>query len=267
MGKIVMVASGKGGTGKTTATANIGAALALRGHLTAVIDMDIGLRNLDVALGLESNIVYDVAEAIEGTCSLDDVLIKDTRFENLYFAASPQTRSSIDANEERLREFWDNVRNRFEYCIVDAPAGISGGFSYVIDSADCAVIVTLPETASLRDGDRVISIMEQKGIEDIRMVINRVRPSMIERGIMMDADRCMDMLGVKMLGIVPDDEELIISNLRAELAISNPNSAAGRAFLNIAARLCGEEIPIMDISDKMGFFKRLGFLFGGGRNL
>jgi septum site-determining protein MinD len=267
MGKLIMIASGKGGTGKTTVTANVGAALSCKGHLTVVIDMDMGLRNLDVALGLESNIVYDVAEAIEGTCTLDDVLIKDTRFDNLYFIAAPQTRASIDADEEKISAFWENVKNRFDYCLADAPAGISGGFSYVIDHADSAIIVTLPETASLRDGDRVISIMEEKEIDDVKMIVNRIRPAMIERGIMMDVDRCVDMLGVPVLGIVPDDEELTVSNLRGEVAACNPKSKAGKAFVNIAGRICGEQIPVMDFDEKVGFFKRLKLaLAGGSRN-
>lgn len=265
MGELITVASGKGGTGKTTVTANIGAALSLRGHLTVVVDMDMGLRNLDIALGLESNIVYDVAEAIEGSCTLDDVLIKDTRFENLYFIPSSQTRSDINADEEKIKAFWENVKNRFEYCIADSPAGLCGGFEYAANDTDRAIVVTLPETSALRDADRLISVLEKKEINDIKLIINRIKPDMIDLSIMPDVDSCMDMLGIEMLGIVPEDIELSISTLRGEPAVLNPDSKAGKAFSNIAARICGEYVPIMDIDEKPGFFRRLKNALTGGR--
>lgn len=257
MGELITVASGKGGTGKTTVTANIGAALSLRGHLTVIVDMDMGLRNLDIALGLESNIVYDVSEAIEGSCTLDDVLIKDTRFENLYFIPASQTRTNIEADEEKVKAFWEKVKNRFEYCIADSPAGLCGGFEYAADYSDRAIVVTLAETSSLRDADRLISVLEKKDIHDVKLVINRIKPEMIERSIMPDVDSCMDMLGIELLGIVPEDIELSISTLRGEPAVLNQNSKAGTAFLNIAARICGEYVPAMDINEKTSFFKKL----------
>jgi septum site-determining protein MinD len=261
MGEVIIVASGKGGTGKTTAVANLGAALATAGKLTVLVDMDMGLRNLDVALGLESDIVYDVSDIIDGTCTIDEVLIKDSRYENLYFIPAPQTRDASDLDEEKFSELWENLKNRFDYCIIDAPAGIDGGFKYALTGADRGIIVTLPETAALRDADRVISIFEDNGIEDIRLIINRVRVDMINRGIMMNVDDCMDMLSIPILGIVPDDVELLISGLKGEIAVSNPVSKAGEAFSNVAKRIVGEIVPIMDFEEKEGILKRLKKLF------
>lgn len=262
MGKIIIAASGKGGTGKTTATANLGAALAQRGNLVAVVDMDMGLRNLDVSLGLESSIVYDVLDIIEGGRSLDEVLIKDKRYENLYFIPAPQTRGASSLSGEEVMKLWDSLRARFDYCIADAPAGIDGGFTFAAMGADSAVIVTTPELAAVRDADRAISVLEDMGITDISVIINRVRADMIERGVMMNIDDCIDMLQIPVLGIIPEDEELIISSLTGSLAVSNENSRAGRAFLNIAARLSGEEVPVMDLDVKEGFLKRFKKLFG-----
>lgn len=262
MGEIIVVASGKGGTGKTTAAANIGAALANAGKLTVLADMDMGLRNLDVALGLENEIVYDISDIIDGTHTLDEVLIRDLRYPNLYFIPSPQTRDASGFDEEKFTGLWDNLRNRFDYCIIDAPAGIDGGFKYSLPGADRGIIVTIPETAALRDADRVISLMEDAGIEDVRLIINRVREDMINKGIMMNVDVCMDILSIPIIGIVPDDLELLASGLRGEIAVSNPNSRAGMAFSNVAKRITGEAVPIMDFDEKKGLFKRLRKLFG-----
>lgn len=257
MGEIIVIASGKGGTGKTTAAANIGTALAKEGKLTVLVDMDMGLRNLDVALGLESDIVYDVSDIIDGTRTVDEVLIRDTRYENLYFIPSPQTRDASGLDEDKFRGLWETLKNRFEYCIIDAPAGIDGGFKYSLLCADRGIIVTVPETAALRDADRVISIMEDCGIKNINLVINSVRADMINSGIMMNVDVCMDILSIPIIGIVPDDTELLISGLKGETAISNPFSRAGKAFYNIARRIEGQRVPIMDFDEKRGLFKRI----------
>lgn len=336
MGKVIVIASGKGGTGKTTLTANLGAALAKRDKSVVVVDMDMGLRNLDVALSLESSIVYDVADVIEGTCSLDDALIKHSAFDSLFFIPAPQTRdaSSIGAsvialnnpsepeltqgnftepdeilsdeadedtennreeNEENSGEntdedleetfeekeekepvtleqiwqdFWTRLAERFDYCIIDSPAGIEGGFKYAVYGADEAIIVTLAETAALRDADRVVDVFEDAGIDNVRLVINRIRPDMITKGIMMNIDTCIEMLEIPILGIIGDDEELISSSLKGELAVSNELSHAGTAIKNIAARILGEDVPIMEFKDnskksiwniiKSIFFKRRG---------
>ena len=257
MGKIIIVASGKGGTGKTTVTANIGAALAMRGNLVALVDMDMGCRNLDITLGLESSIVYDIFDVIEENCDLDEALIKDTRYENLYFIPAPQTRDTSSVEDEAVKGIWEKLSSRFDYCLVDAPAGIDGGFLYAAMGADSAILVTMPEVTALRDGDRAISVLEDMGVEDVKVVINRVRSDMIDKGIMMNMDDCVDMLGVPVLGIVPDDEELMVAALKGTLAVSAENSRAGQAFLNIAARLMGEEVPIMEFDEKESFFDKV----------
>ncbi len=263
MGKVIMSASGKGGTGKTTFAANLGAALALKGKLTVLVDMDMGLRNLDVALGLESSIVYDVSDVLDGSCSLDEALIKDSRYENLYFIPSPQTKDASSVSEDEMKKLWKRLSERFDYCIADAPAGLDGGFKLALSGADEAVIVTVPETAALRDADRAISVIEDSGVEEIKLVLNKVRPDMIERGIMMNIDDCMDILQIPMLGIVCDDEQLTVSSLKGEMAVSNPESTAGRAFLNIAERILGNDVPIMNMEiKKKGFWERLRFLLG-----
>ena len=261
MGKIIIVASGKGGTGKTTVTANIGAALAMRGNLVALVDMDMGCRNLDITLGLESSIVYDIFDVIEENCDLDEALIKDTRYENLYFIPAPQTRDTSSVEDEAVNGIWEklsytmvNLKVRKKYS--------NGGFLYAAMGADSAILVTMPEVTALRDGDRAISVLEDMGIEDVKVVINRVRSDMIDKGIMMNMDDCVDMLGVPVIGIVPDDEELMVAALKGTLAVSAENSRAGQAFLNIAARLMGEEVPIMEFDEKESFFDKVKKLFG-----
>jgi len=267
MGKVIIIASGKGGTGKTTATANIGAALALNHKSVVVVDMDMGLRNLDVALGLESNIVYDVTDAISDAVTIDDALIKIPEYDSFYFIPSSQTKdaSSINYEDEvqRWQSLWKTLSDRFDYCLIDAPAGIDGGFKYGLYGADKAIVVTLAETAALRDADRVINILEDNEIEDIRLVMNRIRPEMIEKGIMMDIDRCIEMLGIPILGIVGDDIELTVSSLKGELSVNNENSIAGCAFKNIAARILGGNVPIMDFDNehRTGIIAKLKSLF------
>lgn len=265
MGKVITIASGKGGTGKTTAAANLGAALAMRcgqdGRMVALADMDLGLRNLDIALGLESSIVYDSADVINGSCTLDEALIKDTRYENLYFIPALQTAAGRIFDEYGVRKMWQQMKNRFDYCIIDAPAGVEGGFTYAAMCADSAVIVTMPEITALRDADRAITVLEDMGIKDIKLIINRVRPDMIERGVMMNVDDCVDMLGIPVIGIVPEDEELISAALNGTLAVSASDSDAGRVFANIAARIDGEKIPVMDFDIHKGFFNKVKRLF------
>ena len=175
---------------------------------------------------------------------------------------APQTRDTSGMNKEKVRQTWEQLKSRFDYCIVDAPAGVDGGFLYAAMCADSAIIVTMPELTALRDADRAISVLEDMDISDIKVIINRVRADMIDRGIMMNMDDCVDMLQVPVIGIVPDDEELIVSALKGEIAVSNENSRAGRAFLNIAARILGEEVPVMDFDEKEGFLKKLRKLFG-----
>ena len=263
MGKTILIASGKGGTGKTTAAANIAAAISASDKLTLAVDMDIGLRNLDIALGLESSVVYDICDVIEERCTLDDALIKDSERENLYVLSAPQTRNASELNKTAFSDLWTRLKDRFDYCVIDCPAGIGGGFEYALDGADTAVIVTTPEVSALRDADRIISVLEDSGVEDIRLVLNRVRPDLIHKGVMMNADDCVDMLQIPVLGIVPEDEDLKIAALKGSLAVSNSSSRAGEAFLNIAGRILGNEVPIMDFEEKTGFLGKLRHIFKG----
>ncbi len=293
-----MVASGKGGTGKTTAVANIGAALAASGSLTVLVDMDMGLRNLDIALGLESEVVYDFTDFTDGRHSLDDVLVKVGGRENLYFIAAPQTRPAAEIDGEKLAVLWERLRERFDFCIVDAPAGIGTGFAYASSGADEAVIVSLAETAALRDADRAVSAFiknretqddQKKQKEDnsdkknsensedtgenkpadsepqkhkleIKLLMNRIRPDLIEKKLMPNIDECMDMISVPVIGIVPEDEELIRASLSGRLAADEPLSSAGTAFSNTARRIKGEHVPIMEFKRK-SFFKKLAEAF------
>lgn len=255
MGRIVLVASGKGGTGKTSTAANLGTALAESGKLTVLVDMDIGLRNLDIALGLESSIVYDICDAAEGVCSLDDALIKDDKTDNLYLLSSPQTRNTAELNEDKLKQIWERLKNRFDYCIIDAPAGIGEGFFYSLMCADTVLVVVVPEISSLRDADRLITAAEDNGIKDIRLIINRIQPQLIEKGIMMNVDDCADITGIPVIGLVPED--YIPLSLNKKLAVKDEKSKAGRAFKNISGRLAGDNVPVMDFDEEQGFLKKL----------
>ncbi len=263
MGKVILIASGKGGTGKTTAAANIAAAIAASDKLTLAVDMDIGLRNLDIALGLESSVVYDICDVIEERCTLDEALIKDNERENLYMLSAPQTRGAAEFGPEAFEGLWKRLRDRFDYTVIDANAGISGGIMYAAPGADMAAIVTMPEVSALRDADRATAVLEDSGIEDIRLILNRVRPDLIHKGIMMNADDCVDMLGIPVLGIVPEDDALKAAALKGALAVPGEEGSAGKAFSNIAGRIMGEEIPVMDFEVKTGFLERLRHMFKG----
>lgn len=265
MGKLIIIASGKGGTGKTTVTSHVGACLAGSGHLTALVDADAGFRNLDIALGMESSIVYDYSDFINGTSDFDDILIKSPTQENLYFVAAPQSVPTADFDEERTALFWENMRGRFEFVLADAPAGMGDGFVFASRYADEAVIVALPETSSLRDADRVITELEDRGVNTIRLVINRIRPELIESKVMMNVDDCMDVLSIPLLGLVPEDERVIESMLKGHPLMSCEIPGAGLAFKNISGRLVGNQIPIMsfDKVNKVGLWEKIKGVFSG----
>ena len=247
MGKIIIVASGKGGTGKTTFTSQAGTQLALLGNLTVLVDADAGFRNLDIALGLESSVVYDYSDYINGGADLDDILIKSPYNENLYFVAAPQSAATSDFDKDRTRLFWESLKSRFDYVIADAPAGMGDGFSFAAEYADEAVIVSLAESASLLDADRVI-----------RLVLNRIKPELIEKKVLMNVDDCMDVLSIPLLGIIPDDIEVTELVPNGAL-IAQTDKGAGKAFCNIVRRMMGSNVPIMDMDEgrKKGFFLRI----------
>lgn len=245
MGKLVIVASGKGGTGKTTFTSQVGILLSSLGKLTAVVDADAGFRNLDIALGLESSVVYDYSDYILKNADIDDILIKNPDTENLYFIAAPQSAATSDFDPERTKLFWDTLKSRFDFILADAPAGMGDGFRFAADYADEAVIISLTEASSLRDADRVIEVLEESGIENIRLVLNRVNPKLIEKKVHTNVDDCIDVLSIPILGLVPDDSAIAESVVCGKALVQSENGAS-QAFLNIAKRMIGEQIPMMD---------------------
>ncbi len=245
MGKMIIVASGKGGTGKTTFTSQIGMWLSSLGYLTVLVDADAGFRNLDIALGLESSVVYDYSDFMSGTSDLDDILTKSHNSENLYFIAAPQSAKTSDFDTERVKLFWDSVKSRFDFVIADAPAGMGDGFMFAAEFADEAIIVSLAETPSLRDADRVIENLENKGIETIRLVLNRVNPEQIASRVQINVDDCIDVLSIPILGIVPEDIKVAESAAKG-ISVTPDIQGAGQAFLNIARRLAGKSIPMME---------------------
>ena len=241
-GTAIVITSGKGGVGKTTTSANVGTGLAILGKSVVVVDADIGLRNLDVVLGLENRIVYDIVDVVEKNCRLKQGLIRDKRFDNLYLLPAAQTRDKSAIKPEQMIELINELKERFDYIIIDCPAGIEQGFQYSIAGADQAIIVTTPEISAVRDADRVIGILEAKGLHNPKLIINRIRPEMVKRGDMMNREDIEDILAIDLLGIVPDDEEIVISTNKGEPAVIERRSLAGNAYMNISRRIIGEEV-------------------------
>ncbi|MGE5554475.1 MAG: septum site-determining protein MinD [Betaproteobacteria bacterium] len=260
--RVIVVTSGKGGVGKTTSTANIGAALALLGHKVVVVDADTGLRNLDGVLGLEKRIVYDVVDyLVEKACKLRQVLIKAKGCENLYLLPTSQTHDKDAIRPEQMEELCDELRQEFEYVLIDSPAGIEQGFKNAVAGADEAIIVTTPEVSAVRDADRIIGLLSGYELYEPKLVLNRIRPDMIRRGDMMDVNDVLDILGIPLLGLIPEDEAIIISTNRGEPVALDQGSRSGQAYRNIARRIRGEEVPFLNISDN-GLWTRLKRLVG-----
>lgn len=264
-GKSFVVTSGKGGVGKTTITSNLGSALALRGKKVCVVDADIGLRNLDVAMGLENRVVYDLVEVIEGKCKLKKALVKDKRAESLFLLPASQTRNKDDITPEQMKKLILMLKEEeeFEYILVDCPAGIEQGFKNAIAGADEAIIVTTPEIAAIRDADKVIGLLQAEEIYDPKLIINRLAFDMVKRKDMMDKDDIIDILAIKLLGVIPEDKQVIVSTGRGEpIVYSENNSASAAAFKRIARRLDGESVPLFGIGENDGFLNRLKRMFG-----
>jgi septum site-determining protein MinD len=261
-GKVLVVTSGKGGVGKTTTTANIGTGFAKMGKRVALVDADIGLRNLDLVMGLENRIVYDLVDVTEGRCKLRQALIKDKRFENLFLLPAAQTREKDAVNEDQMRRLCDGLRKEFDYVVVDCPAGIEQGFRNAVAGADEAIIVTTPEVSAVRDADRIVGKLEASELYKPLLVVNRVRTDMVKRGDMMNIDDVIEILAIKLLGVVPDDETIIVSTNRGEPAVLDQSSKAGEAYRNIVRRLEGEDIPIMSLSPEDSFLTKLKRLVG-----
>lgn len=261
MGKVIVITSGKGGVGKTTTTANIGASLALLGKKVCMVDTDIGLRNLDVVLGLENRIVYDIVDAVRGNCRLKQALIKDKRLENMYLLPAAQTKDKTAVSEAQMIELCEKLKEEFDYVIVDCPAGIEHGFKNAIAGADEAVVVTTPEMSAVRDADRIIGLLEAADLRNPRLIVNRIRINMVKSGDMMSVEDILEILAIDLLGIVPDDDEIVVSTNKGEPTAMNDNSRPGQAFRNIARRIDGEDVPLMVLEEKKGFFSSLAKLF------
>ena len=242
--RVLVITSGKGGVGKTTTTANLGTALAMMGKKVVLIDTDIGLRNLDVVMGLENRIVFDIVDALNGHCKLKQALIKDKRFDGLYLLPAAQTKEKTAITPHQMKNLTGQLRDDFDFIIVDCPAGIEQGFRNAIAGADDAVVVATPEVSSVRDADRIIGLLEASGLENCRLIVNRLRSKMVKRGDMMDIGDIIDILSIELLGVVPEDESIVVSTNRGEPVVLEKSSAAGGAYRRIARRIMGEEVPM-----------------------
>ncbi len=260
MSEVIVITSGKGGVGKTTTSANLGTGLVIEGKKVALVDTDIGLRNLDVVMGLENRIVYDLVDVVEGTCKINQALIKDKRYSGLYLLPAAQTRDKMAVSEEQMKVVIAELREQFDYVIVDCPAGIEHGFKNAIAAADSAIVVTIPEVSAVRDADRIIGLLSAHGITEPKLIINRIRPEMVKRGDMMSIEDTLDILGIPLLGIIPEDENIIRSSNLGEPIVTS-GFKAGMAYRNIVKRIMGQEIPFMNIEDDLGFFNKLKKLF------
>ncbi len=251
----IVLTSGKGGVGKTTATVNIGAALAKRGHRVILVDTDIGLRNLDLVLGLEKRIVFDLVEVIEGRCQVRQALIKDKRFESLAILPAAQTRNKDAITESQMAHLIDELADMADYVLIDCPAGIEGGFRNAIAGADEAIVVTTPEVSAIRDADRVIGKLAERSIP-MRLIINRIRPDMVRSGDMLSIDDVCEILSIELLGIIPDDEEIIDTTNRGEPLVLGEGYRLRGIYEKIVRRLEGDLIPFTNL-DAPGFIGRL----------
>lgn len=260
MGEVIVITSGKGGVGKTTTTANIGTGLAQLEKKVILIDTDIGLRNLDVVMGLENRIVYNLVDVIEGNCRLKQAIIRDRRYPNLYLIPSAQTKDKTAVNPEQMKKLTEALKEEFDYILLDCPAGIEQGFLNAIAGATRAIVVTTPEVSAIRDADRVIGLLESEEMESIQLIINRIRIDMVRRGDMMSMEDVKEILAVELLGIVPDDEEIVISTNRGE-PLTGGDSPAGIAYSNICKRLLGYEVPFLTFENKTGLLAKVSGLF------
>lgn len=248
MSRIIVITSGKGGVGKTTITANLGLAIASLGYKVALVDADFGLRNLDLLLGLEQRVVYTSIDVLEGQCSIDKALVKDKRQPNLVLLPAAQNRTKEAISPDQMKQLVAQISEHFDYILIDSPAGIEMGFRNAIVAAKEAIVITTPEMAAVRDADRIVGILESEELEKIQLIVNRIKPKMIKLNQMISVEDIIDILVIPLIGIVPDDERIIISTNRGEpLVLEEPPSVPAMAFNNIARRLNGKEIPYLDL--------------------
>lgn len=265
--RVITITSGKGGVGKTTTTANVGVALASLGNKVVCIDADIGLRNLDVVMGLENRIVYDLVDIVEGRARLRQAMIKDKRLKDeLYLIPAAQTRDKTAVSPSDMVRLCEELRPLVDYIVIDSPAGIERGFRNAVAPANEVLIVTNPEVSSVRDADRIIGLIEAEGKGPGKLIINRVKADMVKRGDMLSPADIMDILAIELIGLVPEDEGIIISTNRGTpAALEADSNRAGQAFLNIARRLMGEDVAFLSMEEEKSWFKRMlrGLGLGG----
>ena len=281
MAKVIVITSGKGGVGKTTTTSNIGVGLALKGRKVLLIDTDIGLRNLDVVMGLENRIVYDLVDVVEEKCRIAQALIKDKRCANLCLLPAAQIRDKNDVTPEQMKNLiekiavWyelrypdyeinkliEKLRKDFDYILIDCPAGIEQGFKNAIAAADEAIVVTTPEISAARDADRIIGLLEANEIRNPKLIVNRIKMDMVKAGNMLSVEDMLDILAIELIGVVPDDENIVISTNKGEPLVYKGESLAAQAYRNIVERVEGKEVPFLDLDVKLGFFDKLKMVF------
>ncbi len=259
MSEVIVITSGKGGVGKTTTTANVGTGLAKLDKKVVLIDTDIGLRNLDVVMGLENRIVYNLVDVIEGNCRIAQALIKDKRYPNLYLLPSAQIKDKTAVSPEQMQKLTEQLREDFDYILLDCPAGIEQGFKNAIAGADRALVVTTPEVSAIRDADRIIGLLEANDVKKTDLIVNRIRTDMVKRGDMMSIDDVVDILAINLIGAVPDDEQIVISTNQGEPLVGS-NALAGQAYMNICKRIMGEEVPMLDLNGS-SFWTKITSIF------
>ena len=260
MSEVIVVTSGKGGVGKTTTSANVGTGLAAMGKKVVLIDTDIGLRNLDVVMGLENRIVYNLVDVVENKCRIKQALIKDKRHQSLYLMPSAQTKDKSAVSPEQMVRMIGQLREQFDYIILDCPAGIEQGFQNAIAGADRALVVTTPEVSAIRDADRIIGLLEANGFKQMELVINRLRMDMVRRGDMMSANDVVDILAIPMIGVIPDDESVVVSTNQGEPLVGSA-SPAGQAYANVVQRVEGKEVPYLNLDKGISFWTRVTGIF------
>lgn len=256
MSEVIVVTSGKGGVGKTTSAANIGAGLACMNKKVVLIDTDIGLRNLDVVMGLENRIVYNLVDVAEGNCRIRQALIKDRHYPTLYLLPAAQTRDKSAVSPEQMRKLVDDLKPIFDYIILDSPAGIEQGFKNACAAADHAIVITTPEVSAIRDADRIIGLLEADGMKKIDLLINRIRVDMVRRGDMMSVEDVVEILSASLLGAIPDEEQIVIASNHGEY-VAGTDTPAGQAYVNICRRLEGETVPLQNLEKNPSFKERL----------
>ena len=261
-GRVIVITSGKGGVGKTTTNANIGTALARMGKKVVMIDTDLGLRNLDLLLGLENRIVYTIVDVVEERCKLKQALVKDKKNPNLCLLAAAQTRDKSAVTEEQLKEICEKLQKDFDFILVDCPAGIEQGFQNAVAGASEAIVVTTPEMSAVRDADRIIGLLEAKEeIKSYKLLLNRVRPNLIESKDMMSVDDVVEILSAELIGIIPEDTGIITSTNKGEPIVNDEKSLAGQAYNNVARRIIGEDVPFLNLDEPKGMVAKMKKFF------